>query len=205
MTAQRGSTIEQRPRGTRHGWVFPLLLLPLMVSADLAAQPSHPMLANTCAGCHGTNGYSARPMPIIAGLSQKYLSKTLLEYKQGRRPSTIMGRLARGFSDESLNALASFFASQPWISSHQEPDPELIKQGRAIHAEQCAECHKDNGRYQDDSTPRLAGQWQKYLEIVLDEYWRKDRKMPNKFMTIVASRLRSDERRALASFYASQR
>lgn len=177
----------------------------LLWSIQGHAQPSYAMLANTCAGCHGTNGYSTAPMPIIAGLSEAYLAKTLRAYRDGRRPSTIMGRIARAYSDAEIDALAAFFAAQVWRTPAQETRPEQVRAGARIHAAQCEACHRRGGRYQDADTPRLAGQWRGYLEIALDEYWRPERKMPSLFMTIVVSRLRSDERGALAEFYASQR
>ena len=54
-------------------------------------------------------------------------------------------------------------------------------------------------------TPRIAGQWREYLEIVFEEYWRSDRRMPHLFMSIAISELDEDEREALAHYYASER
>lgn len=181
-----------------------ILLLLLHVPA-VYAQPSHRMLADTCAGCHGTRGHSSSPMPIIAGLPQTYLKQTLRDYKRGKRPSTIMGRVARGYDDDQIEALAAFFASQVWISPQQELDPKLIKRGKRIHRDGCSTCHKDNGRYQDDLVPRLAGQWRGYLEIVLEEYWLRERTMPHLLMVIAISELEKEDLNALANFYASQR
>ncbi len=163
------------------------------------------MLGNACAGCHGTKGYSAEPMPVISGLSQKYLAQTMKDYRSGRRPSTIMGRLAKGYGDDEIEAMATFFAAQPWMSPEQEFDPELVEKGRKIHEQQCETCHRDSGRYSDNQTPRIAGQWRRYLEVVMEEYWRPDRRMPHVFMTVILSRLHSGDLKALAHFYASQR
>ena len=170
------------------------------------AQPSHRMLGDACAGCHGTRGHSSSPMPIIAGLPEVYLKQTLRDYRSGKRPSTIMGRVARGYNDEEIDALAAFFASQVWISPKQDGlDSKMIKRGKRIHRDGCSTCHKDNGRYQDDLVPRLAGQWRDYLEIVLEEYWLRERTMPHLLMVIAVSELEKDDLGALASFYASQR
>ena len=185
------------------------VLFAALVSALLpfiaAGQPSHSMLGNTCAGCHGTRGQSAEPMPIIAGLPAKYLAETLSNYRSDRRPSTIMGRLARGYSDEEIDAMAEFFASQPWVSPKQDFDPELAALGQKIHEEKCEVCHANGGRYAAGVTPRIAGQWRRYLEVVMEEYWRVDRKMPHLFMSVIMSRLHSNDLKALAHFYASQR
>ncbi len=191
----------------RKGMLYPLVLvLGLLLVSTVDAQPSHRMLGDACAGCHGTRGVSSNPMPIIAGLPEAYLKQTLREYKSGKRPSTIMGRVARGYDDEEIDALAAFFASQVWISPKQEGlDPKLIKRGKRVHRDGCSTCHKDNGRYQDDLVPRLAGQWRDYLQIVLEEYWLRERPMPHLLMVIAVSELEEDDLIALASFYASQR
>jgi len=168
-------------------------------------QPDYGMLSNTCAGCHGTRGRSADPMPMIAGQSQHYLGHTMRLFKSGERPSTIMGRIARGYSDDELNAMAAFFASEPWMSPDQEVDAELVKLGQAIHQQQCEVCHRDAGRFSDEKTPRLAGQWRRYLELVMEEYWRPERKMPNLFMSIIIRRLHTNDLKALAHFYAAQK
>ena len=81
----------------------------------------------------------------------------------------------------------------------------LAKKGRELHESTCESCHKEQGRYQDEHLPRLAGQWQGYLSLVLEDYWRAEHKMPSLFMNIVITRLRSEDIEALAQFYASQR
>ena len=35
------------------------------------------------------------------------------EYKAGNRPSTVMQQLAKGFTDEQIDAMAAWFAAQP--------------------------------------------------------------------------------------------
>jgi len=182
-----------------------VLILGLLNLPAVCAQPSHRMLGDACAGCHGTRGHSASPMPIIAGLPEAYLKQTMRDYKSGKRPSTIMGRVARGYDDTEIDALAAFFASQVWISPQQELDPKLVKSGKRIHRDGCGTCHKDNGRFQDDTIPRLAGQWRGYLDILFEEYWLWERRMPHLLMSIAISQLDEDDLKALASFYASQR
>ena len=183
-----------------------VIVLGLLQITAAHAQPSHRMLGDACAGCHGTRGHSSSPMPIIAGLPEVYLKQTLRDYKSGKRPSTIMGRVARGYDDDQIDALAAFFASQVWISPKQDDlDSKLIKRGKRIHRDGCSTCHKDNGRYQDDLVPRLAGQWRDYLEIILEEYWLRERTMPHLLMVIAVSELEEDDLKALAEFYASQR
>ena len=191
----------------KHLWTLIAILAYGIYNGNAHAGPSHSMLGDACAGCHGSRGLSAAPMPIIAGLPREYLRQTLLDYRSGKRPSTIMGRIAKGYSEEEIDQLADFYASQEWVSPQQQDqlDEQLIRQGRKIHKSGCKTCHKNNGRFQDDKTPRLAGQWRDYLQIVFEEYWHAERRMPNLFMSVDVSKLNLDEIEALSHFYASQR
>ena len=101
--------------------------------------------------------------------------------------------------------MAAFFASQNCMSPSQEYDVELAAKGEEIHNAQCESCHRDGGRYSEYGTPRIAGQWRVYLEVVMEEYWRPERKMPHTFMNVIISRLHSSDLKALAHYYASQR
>lgn len=71
-------------------------------------------LAATCANCHGTNGKSVKDavLPSLAGMKSDYLAEQMQAFKSGARPATIMHQIAKGFSDEQIKKLASYFASQ---------------------------------------------------------------------------------------------
>lgn len=71
------------------------------------------MLSHSCAGCHGTDGKSPGAIPSIHGKSSEFISKALLEFRAGLRPSTVMGRHARGYTDEEIQLIAKHFADQP--------------------------------------------------------------------------------------------
>ena len=65
-----------------------------------------------CANCHGTNGVAQPGMVSLAGVPKNQLVNTLLDFKAGRRPATIMHQLAKGYTDEQLELLAGYFAAQ---------------------------------------------------------------------------------------------
>ncbi|MFY0664981.1 MAG: cytochrome c, class I [Natronospirillum sp.] len=72
-----------------------------------AAQLQSSVLAGGCAGCHGTDGR-------LSGLPSRpaqTLETQLLNFKYDRIPSTVMGRIAKGFTDEELAEIARYFAS----------------------------------------------------------------------------------------------
>ncbi|MDJ0807105.1 MAG: c-type cytochrome [Gammaproteobacteria bacterium] len=177
----------------------------------VAAKPkqgvrSPSMLANTCAGCHGTNGASAGDiMPIIGGMEQEYLVEVLLEYKSGERDSTIMGRIAKGYSENELKAIASFIADQPWVSSPIKTDKKLVAMGKKIHDKQCKTCHEDGGRVQEDDTPRLAGQWPDFTLQYLHDCHAKGRRCSPRKMGMRVMKLSDQELKAMAHYYASEK
>ncbi len=70
------------------------------------------LMAGTCFNCHGTDGRSPGSIPSLAGRPQGALEAMLLAYHAGNLPpgTTIMGRIASGYSEEELKALAAWFA-----------------------------------------------------------------------------------------------
>jgi cytochrome c553 len=71
-------------------------------------------MANTCAGCHGTNGVPAVSyIPPLAGLSEEEFTKAMVAYRNGTRTATIMNRVAPAFTDAEIAAMAAYFAGLP--------------------------------------------------------------------------------------------
>jgi cytochrome c553 len=70
-------------------------------------------LAATCANCHGTNGHARGDMKPLAGVSSEKILAALADFKSGAQPSTIMGQIAKGYTDEQARLIAGYFAAQP--------------------------------------------------------------------------------------------
>jgi sulfide dehydrogenase cytochrome subunit len=76
-----------------------------------AGKPA-PLLAQACAGCHGQNGEGQGGTPILAGYDKAAFVRVWSEFRANQRPAaTIMGRIARGYSEEDVAALADYFSS----------------------------------------------------------------------------------------------
>lgn len=94
-------------------WTLALLLV--MASAS-QAQTVDPLQARSwaagCANCHGTNGQAQPGMESLAGASQQDIVKKMQDFKAGRKPATLMHQLAKGYSDEQIQAIAAYFAAQ---------------------------------------------------------------------------------------------
>ena len=70
-------------------------------------------LAANCAKCHGTEGHALGGMPMLAGRARSELVRMLKEFRDGRRSSTVMQQLAKGYSDKQLEAVSDFLSRQP--------------------------------------------------------------------------------------------
>jgi cytochrome subunit of sulfide dehydrogenase len=149
----------------------------MAISASaLAATASGTMLANTCNGCHGPFGNSFGPgIPSIAGNSEQYITDKMLAYRSGDMPSTIMGNIAKGYTDEEIEAMSKYYAKQTYVPVKQEHDAALAKEGKALHKKYCKKCHTgpEDMTVDDDSSGMIFGQWMPYLEYSLADYHNK--------------------------------
>lgn len=70
------------------------------------------ILAAACANCHGPDGRSPGSIPSIAGRPEAILLEQLRAFQSDNPPAntTIMDRLAKGFNDDELVALAHHFS-----------------------------------------------------------------------------------------------
>jgi len=77
-----------------------------------AQMASGAVLTNTCYSCHGTDGKSVGEMPTIAGKSESFVAKKLMDFRKGELEPTVMNRIAKGFTDDEIKAIAKFFSMQ---------------------------------------------------------------------------------------------
>jgi sulfide dehydrogenase cytochrome subunit len=75
-----------------------------------AAAADGAVLALSCAACHGTDGHSPGAIPAIGGKNREFLESALVEFRSGKRAGTVMNRLAKGYTDDEIKALAEHFA-----------------------------------------------------------------------------------------------
>jgi len=173
-------------------------------AAQVQAEPSAEMLANTCAGCHGTDGKSVGPAsPNLAGMSEAYFIETMLAFQEADRGSTIMGRIAKGYTEAQIESMATVFAKQPVYMAKQDLDMAMAKKGAKIYDKSCDKCHDENGALPDDDAGILAGQWLPYLEYAMEDFIDGHRDMPKKMKKAV-DKLSDEELQASLVFFASQ-
>ncbi len=100
------------------------LLLACGSTAFGATSLEDKVLAGPCANCHGPDGRSPGAIPSIAGLPEAELKAKLLAFKSEGVPAgstvsssagatagtTIMNRLAKGYTDDQITALSHYYA-----------------------------------------------------------------------------------------------
>lgn len=94
------------------------LALPLACGTASAADTDASALrarnhAAACTNCHGPQGRppAGSPIPALAGRSQSELGSQMQAFKAGKRASTVMQQIARGYSDDQITAIAGWFAA----------------------------------------------------------------------------------------------
>ena len=87
------------------------LLAAAALSTPAAAQNANPQLLSlSCAGCHGPSGHSPGQMPSIYGRTPEAIAEVLREFREGKRPATVMTRITKGYSDAEIAVLAQEIA-----------------------------------------------------------------------------------------------
>ncbi|NNJ85265.1 MAG: c-type cytochrome [Gammaproteobacteria bacterium] len=185
-----------------------LLAGSLVFSANAFADgPSASMLSNTCAGCHGTNGSSVGPAsPTISGMSKDYFLDSMVQYKNGERPATIMDRIAAGYSEEEIELMSEWFQERPFGRIAQVYDAKKATKGKTLHKQYCERCHEDGGRMADGNGI-LAGQWIPYLRYSMQNFQSGARHMPKKMkrgMDKLVKKHGDDGIEAIVQYYGSQ-
>ena len=86
------------------------LLAVALAAAPLSAQAAGttPAGATACSGCHG--GAAASVGPVIAGRPAADITAAMQAFRSGERNGTVMPRIAKGFTPEESQAIASWWS-----------------------------------------------------------------------------------------------
>jgi sulfide dehydrogenase cytochrome subunit len=93
---------------------IPLIAASLLLGQAVGAEElsRSALLSASCEGCHGTGGRSPGAIPAIAGKSAEYLQEVLESFRSGEKEATVMGRHAKGYTDEEIRQIAEYFSKQ---------------------------------------------------------------------------------------------
>jgi sulfide dehydrogenase cytochrome subunit len=85
-----------------------LLGLPIGVAAAGDAPPG----ASSCSGCHPVSRSVDTPVKRLIGQNPAEIVSTVQAFRSGQRPATIMDRIAKGFTDDEIKAIADWYGAQ---------------------------------------------------------------------------------------------
>ena len=97
---------------------FKTLLIPLAAFAGVLGAASSPVsaqepapnaavIAANCAVCHGQGGMGAGDIVKINDKTPAQIVETMQAFRDGKKPSTIMGRIVKGYSDAQIAAVSN--------------------------------------------------------------------------------------------------
>jgi len=92
---------------------FPFAVVILLATAGFAfaAEPPPPGAAG-CSGCHPASQGVDTQVTRLNGRNAPEIVSAMLEFRAGQRPGTVMGRIAKGFTDDEIKAIAAWYAAQ---------------------------------------------------------------------------------------------
>lgn len=170
-----------------------------------------------CARCHGLDGrgHGNDAFPVLSGQNEAYLVQALTAFAEGRRHSGIMQPPAARTDEAALREIAAHYARQPAFPVPQEADAALLEAGRRLAREglpdegvpACLSCHGGAAIARNPAYPKLHGQHAGYLENQL-ALWREHQRGGGPYaelMATIAVRLKPEQARAAAAWFATQR
>ena len=86
------------------------LILAAGATAQAASPP--PPGAASCSGCHALHQAASPSIPGIYGRDADEVSGAMIAFRDGSRPATVMNRIAKGFSEDELRAIAAWLSEQ---------------------------------------------------------------------------------------------
>ncbi len=162
-----------------------------------------------CATCHGADGNSQLAInPKLAGQNAIYMVKQLKDFKSGARPGATMSAMVLSLSDQDMEDIAAWYASQQ--RTVQGADPESLELAQSLYragnseiaVAACSACHSPTGKGNAQAGfPALSGQHPEYTLQQLKDFRAGVRQNDgSSMMRTVVERLTDKELEALASY-----
>jgi cytochrome subunit of sulfide dehydrogenase len=84
----------------------------ISIAAAVVASAEPPAGAASCSGCHPASARVTSPVPRLAGLDRGVIVRAMQDFRSGTRAATVMDRIAKGFTDQEIEAIAAWYATQ---------------------------------------------------------------------------------------------
>ncbi|HEY7384251.1 MAG TPA: cytochrome C [Beijerinckiaceae bacterium] len=88
------------------------LLLAISAASPAAAQTAAPPGAAACSGCHVPATRAGLAIPPLRGRAPDEIVTAMRAFRTGERSATVMDRIAKGFSDDEMQAIAAWYGAQ---------------------------------------------------------------------------------------------
>jgi sulfide dehydrogenase cytochrome subunit len=83
------------------------------ITTMAAAGPADiPAGAAACSGCHPAKQFVATQVSRLTGRDPAQIIAAMAEFRSGARSATVMDRIAKGFTDDEVQAIAAWYAAQ---------------------------------------------------------------------------------------------
>jgi cytochrome c553 len=82
------------------------------IAAATVASAEPPVGAAACSGCHPSSARGPSPVARLAGRDRAEIVKAMHDFRSGERAATVMDRIAKGFTDDEIQAIAAWYAEQ---------------------------------------------------------------------------------------------
>jgi cytochrome c553 len=82
------------------------------IAAAAVASAEPPAGAAACTGCHPASTRVTSPVPRLAGRDPTAVVRAVQDFRSGARTGTVMDRIAKGFTDAEIQAIAAWYATQ---------------------------------------------------------------------------------------------
>ena len=84
----------------------------LLALTGAASAADIPAGAAACSGCHPARAGVDTTVPRLIGRDAGQIVAAMADFRAGKRPTTIMDRIAKGFTEDEVKAIAAWFAAQ---------------------------------------------------------------------------------------------
>lgn len=91
--------------------VLVLVMFVAVAGAGTARGADAPPGVLSCSGCHPPRAAAGSP-PSLAGQAAGAIVTAMRAFRRGERAGTVMDRIAKGFSDDEVEAMAAWFENQ---------------------------------------------------------------------------------------------
>ena len=89
-----------------------LALLIALTAPTVMAAAEMPAGASSCSGCHAASAAVQTPVPRLVGVPAPQIVTAMQAFRTGQRPATVMDRIAKGFAEGEVAAIAAWYAAQ---------------------------------------------------------------------------------------------